>query len=265
MLQRIKKLFQLLALKTRYPNVVYFGAPSFMQLLGFACRPLPQGHFSQHGQDALVQREFLRGNNEQTFPKIFIDIGCNDPVVHSNSYFFEREQGYRTVAIDALAEIGEMWREARPNADFIECAVGAENGELNFDVVQGDDTASMFSSVSGASEKKGKVTSVTRTVKVRRVADMLAERGVTRAAIVSMDIEGYELNALKGIDFGRFAAGVFLIENNGQAGLGNNELRDLMIFNGYRYHARIWNLDDVFVHADIVLGRPRQPAQPLKN
>jgi FkbM family methyltransferase len=254
MLQRIQKIAPLLALKVRYPHVVYYGAPSFVKLFGFDCRPAIQGHFSQHGQDALVQREFLGGADEGRFPKTFIDIGCNDPVVHSNSYFFERDCGFRTVAVDALAEIGALWREQRPQADFVECAVGAADGELSFDVVAGDDTASMFSSVSGVSDKKAKVTSLTRTVKVRRIADILAQRGITRAAIVSMDIEGYELNALKGIDFGCFAAGVFVIENNGHAGLGSNEIRDLMIRNGYRYCARIWNLDDIFVHADLLPG-----------
>lgn len=252
MLQRIQKVIPLLSLRFRYPGVIYYGAPSFFKAMGFDCRPLVNGHFSQHGQDELVFSAFFKALRESKYPDLFVDIGCNHPTVHSNSHFFESAHGFKVIAVDALAEIHALWRSTRPAADFVECAVGSSEGELSFDVVEGSDIDSMFSSVTGASQKKVATAVRTRTVKVRRIADILAERGVERAAILSMDIEGYELQALQGIDFSRFSAGVFIVENNGNMGMGDNEIRDLMIRNGYKYHARIWNLDDIFVHPDLL-------------
>jgi FkbM family methyltransferase len=252
MIKKIRKIAPFLRLKWKYPDVVYFGAPSFVKFFGIPCRALREGFYSQLGQDELVFTEFFRSLNSDVFPKLFVDIGCNHPMVHSNSCFFEVNQGYKVLAVDALQEIHELWLTHRPNAEFIECAVGSTNGELSFDVVGGGNIESMFSSVSGSSQKNTLHAVTTRTVKVRRISDILVERGIQRAGILSMDIEGYELQALQGIDFSQFMAYVFIIENNSHQGLGNNEIRDFMISNGYIYFARIWNLDDIFIHPELL-------------
>jgi FkbM family methyltransferase len=196
-----------------------------------------------------------RTNWSEDFPKVFLDIGCNHPLTHNNSHFFQVHQGYRVVAVDALREAGELWREHRAAADFVECAEGAVNGEVSFQVVEGSDFDSMFSAVTGASHHQVAANCVTRTVEVRRISDILAERNIRCAGIVSIDIEGYELQALQGIDFDNFFAYVFIIENNSDQGAGSNLVRDLMISKGYRYFARIWSFDDIFIHPDLLALR----------
>jgi len=252
MLQKLRKLATVIQHKLKYPDVIYHGAPSVLRLFGITSRRLKKGFFSQQGQDELLFTEFFKSINSKHFPKLFIDIGANHPFIHSNSYFFEKNQGYKVLAIDAIHEIHEMWTIKRPSAKFVECAVGAINGETSFDVIEGGDIESMFSSVSGASQKKILGPVINRTVQVRRISDILVEHEIQCAGIVSMDIEGYEFEALQGIDFSKFFAYIFIIENNGQLGLGDNKIRDMMIRNGYIYYARIWNLDDIFVHPDIV-------------
>jgi FkbM family methyltransferase len=248
MIKKFQKVAFLFQLRIKYPDVVYFGAPSVVKFFGMLNRTLRKGFYSQSGQDELVFTQFFKALNSSVFPKLFVDIGCNHPTLHSNSYFFEVNQGYKVLAVDALKEVHEWWRSQRPAAEFIECAVGARNGELRFDVVSGGENGSMFSSVSGSSQKGAEHSVTTRTVNVRRIADIFEERGIQRAGILSMDIEGYELPALQGINFTQFMAYVFIIENNSHQGLGCNQIRDLMISNGYIYYARIWNLDDIFIH-----------------
>ena len=260
MFRKIRKLARLIQIRIKYPNVIYYGAPSFTWILRLPRRENGKGFYSQSGQDELIFTEFFRAIVSNDFPKLIIDIGCNHPFVHSNSYFYEKNQGCRVLAIDALYEIGSLWRVHRPEAEFIECAVGSNDGELNFEVVEGGENDSMFSSVSGVSGKKmfatATATTTTRTVKVRRISDILAERGIQCAGILSIDIEGYELNALRGIDFNNFISYVFIIENNGEFELGSNQIRDLMISKGYIYFARIWNMDDIFIHPNLnALGK----------
>lgn len=252
MIQKFRKIGPLFQLKLKYPDVVYFGAPPVVKFFGIPCRTVRKGFYSQLGQDELVFTEFFKALNSGIFPKLFIDIGCNHPMLHSNSYFFEVNQEYKVLAVDALKEVHEWWQAHRPAADFVECAVGATDGELSFDVVGGGNIESMFSSVSGSSQKGAAHPVTIRTVKVRRIADIFEERGIQRAGILSMDIEGYELPALQGIDFSQFMAYVFIIENNSHQGLGCNQIRDLMISNGYIYYARIWNLDDIFIHPELL-------------
>lgn len=69
---------------------------------------------------------------------------------------------------------------------------------------------------------------------------------------MSIDIEGYEFQALQGIDFNSVRAAIFLIENNGHQELGSDDILDFMISKGHGYYARIWNLDDNFIHGDLV-------------
>ena len=156
------------------------------------------------------------------------------------------------IAIDALHEVGKLWVQQRPGAQIVECAVGAHSGDTSLDVVEGGDIESMFPSVSGASEKSASTAVTKRTVKVRRLADIVSELGLTRAGIVSMDIEGYDYQALKGIDFRSFSAAVFIIENNAHHGLGRDDIRDLMKSHAHIHAAKIWNLDDVFIHQDFL-------------
>jgi FkbM family methyltransferase len=252
MLKKIKKLFNLIQVNKKYPNVRYYGAPSIFQYLGFNVLPMRGGFYSQYGQDELIFTEFFKGLTLDSFPRIFIDIGCNHPLTHSNSCFYEKNQNYKVIAVDPLSGVHELWSSLRPGAFFFECAVGAVTGEIDFDVVEGCGNESMFSSVSGVSGKVSLSRVKKRKVAVRRMSDILSECCITRAGIVSMDIEGYELNALRGVDFARFSAYVFVVENNGNQGVGDNKIRDFMIGNGYVYFARIWGIDDVFVHPDLI-------------
>jgi FkbM family methyltransferase len=248
MIKKLQKFATLLRLNYLYPRVVYYNAPWWIRLIGILSRPGKTGFFSQHGQDELIYTELFDYISSDNFPRLFIDIGCNHPTLHSNSYFFETNQNFQVIAVDALSEAAPLWKEKRPNADLIISAVGDHDGYLSFDVVEGGTVDSMFSSVSGASQKATNLSVHTRSVVVRRIENILDERGLEHAGILSIDIEGYELEALNGIDFSKFMSYIVIIENNADAGLGSNTIRNLMLEKGYIYYARVWNLDDIFVH-----------------
>lgn len=65
--------------------------------------------------------------------------------------------------------------------------------------------------------------------------------------MMSIDVEGHEIEVLKGLDLSRIKVSVLIIENNVPAFRGRQEIRDHMLANGYRLAARVWHLDDVFV------------------
>ena len=253
MLNKIIKIWKLIKFRINNPDIYIFGLPNDLSIFKFKKREIKRGFYSQLGQDELIFTEFFNYINLVSFPKIFIDIGANHPIKHSNSYFFECNQGFSVLAIDPLKEVNVLWETMRPNVEFVLTAVGEINGEIEFNVVEGGEIESMFSSVSGASNKNKNYSSSVRTVPIRRLENTFAEHKVSTVGIVSLDIEGYELNALKGIDFNTFKSYIFLIENNSNLGIGDNEIRKYMTDRGYLYYARLWNLDDIFIHKDIFL------------
>ncbi len=255
-LQKIHKLIRVFNNITRYPGVIYFDAPPVLKLLGGITRPLPATHYSQASQDAVLFNTFRSQIERGLIPKVFIDVGANDPLLHSNSRFFESQLGFKVLAVDALSEMEASWRQHRPDAEFVCSAVGRWPGELEFDVVAAGGSASMLSSVAGASSKASGLMAQRRRVAVKTLSQIVGERGVEMAGIVSMDIEGYEFEALSGIDFTRFKSSIFLIENNADMGVGKNNVRDLMLRNGYVYFANIWQFDDIFVHRTMLSGEP---------
>lgn len=239
----------LISFLKRYPGTLIVGGPPAFALLGSRYRSLTPGYFSQCGQDAFVSSYFFRAIAAPRFPKVFVDVGCNHPVKHNNSHFFEKYLGFQILAIDALATHQNDWASLRPASTLEITAVGSVEGEVEFEEVEPCDRGGdMFSSVSGASGKAPTLGRHIRKVPITPLSKLLQRHGLSAVGIMSIDIEGYELQALQGIDFNQVQIDIIVVENNSQHALGDDRIRELLISKDYRFHARIWGMDDVFVH-----------------
>lgn len=230
------------------PGTMFYGGPAFLRRLYPRFAPLPQGVYSQQGQDLLVLQTLGQRLQSADFPKLFVDVGCNVPVTHSNSLFFEKFLGFRTIAIDAMEELRAPWKDVRPQATFVSCAVGAHDGTTTFEVVEGAGVENMFSSVSGASSKVSELPRRPRSVPIRRLTDVLSELSVDEVGILGLDVEGYELPALQGLDFSRVHVHCLVVENNAVDGLPSAEVRAHLQAAGFALAARIYNYDDIYLN-----------------
>lgn len=253
MLSKITSLTHLIKFLLRYPTVKIVGGPKFLRLLYSRQIESPPGFYSQAGQDSFVCANFFASITLDCFPKLFLDIGCNRPLMHSNSYFFEKYLGFRVLAIDALDAHQNEWSRLRPDSEFICAAVGERAGMIDFEVSEGEDnSADMFSSVAGASQKFQHLARKKTKVELRTIDSILSERQIDQVGIISIDIEGYELNALRGIDFSKTKVMVFIVENNSSGIMGSNSIRELLSTQGYVFYARTWCMDDIFVHPSML-------------
>jgi FkbM family methyltransferase len=253
MLKKIVLLTRLFFFTRRFPQVKIIGGPRFLRF--FCPRRIDRwpGFYSQAGQDSFLCTHFFNRLVQDGFPRIFMDVGCNHPVKHNNSYFFEKHLGFKVIAVDALNAYRMEWVDTRPGSEFICTAVGDSPGTIEFEIAEGsEDGADMFSSVAGASGKSAHLNRKKIAVEVRTIDSILAERNIQNVGIVSLDIEGYELNALHGIDFSKARIMLFVIENNTTGITGNDAIRERLIANGYVFYARIWGMDDVFVHPSML-------------
>ena len=237
----ISRMISLVEFKVKHPNVRIIN-------------PLMVGkYYSQDGQDLFLSSLLFNEIKKNKINNI-VDIGCNDPVKFSNSLFFEQVFSCNTLAIDPLIEFKEKWKNNRPNATFINCAVGSSLGFVVIEVPINDKSDNMFSSVQGATSKSTALEHENRKVECRTVSSILSEHEFNQVLLMSIDVEGFEMEALKGIDFESSSIKCLCIENNSSKLYGDEEIREFLKNKGYYFVARIGTLDDVYIHRTVKQG-----------
>ncbi len=84
-------------------------------------------------------------------------------------------------------------------------------------------------------------------VKQRRLDNILKELKIKEVDFVTIDVEGYEIYVLKGIDFKNVNVHCFLIENNKDKDMTiNMEIREFMEKQGYVFVGRL-TADDIYI------------------
>lgn len=159
----------------------------------------------------------------------FVEAGANNGIAQSNTYYLEAILGWKGMLIEPVPDLFELCKRARPKSkavnaalvskDFphksveLECAglmtsVSAGAGNKNFDpshVERGRAILQMDQSAT-------KVTAPARTLN-----SLFIEYGVKKIDFMSLDLEGYELEALKGLDLSQYAPRWLLVEVREQA------------------------------------------------
>jgi FkbM family methyltransferase len=245
---KFKNSLRFRSLLKRYPETLIVGGPPLLACLGARRERRSDGFYSQCGQDTFILTHLYWRIIKPDFPATFVDVGCNHPVRHNNSYFFERHMGFKVLGIDALSTHQQAWSEQRPRADLVITAVGDKEGSVEFEQVDnGTCDGDMFSCVSGISAKAGRLGRRLCVVPITPLTQVLLGKGLTSVGILSIDVEGYEMQALHGLDFEAIKVHIIVIENNSIGVLGDNRIRDYLISKGYVFVARIWGMDDVFI------------------
>ena len=187
-------------------------------------------YVSQAGQDFIVD-QLLGGKRDG----IFVDIGGYDGVTGSNTFFFEAWRGWTGLLVEPVETSLEKARSLRRCA-CVGCAIAETDGKAEFIEVE-----SGFTQMSGMAHSydpamlervraDARHREALRAVETRSLASLLSEHAIMRADFISLDIEGGELEVLRGFPFDRFDVTVWAIENN----TGNDSIRAIMTGNGYR-------------------------------
>lgn len=154
----------------------------------------------------------------------FIEVGANDGYRQSNTYYFEKFLGWKGILIEPVPELFRKCVKERPKSIVF-------NYALVSDDYQGQDVSMLFSNlmsiVKGARknpvmdynhaklglEKQKDVEKVYEiSVPARTLKSILEEVRVDEIDFLSLDVEGYELNVLKGMDLAIFRPKFILVE-----------------------------------------------------
>jgi FkbM family methyltransferase len=151
---------------------------------------------------------------------VFVEAGANDGFEQSNTYRLERMRGWTGVLIEGIPELAAACRRRRPRSAVFNCALVPP--ELHGSEVTMH-YAHLLSIVEGArgegdaehvglGERLHAVRRYEVKVQGRTLSSVLDEAGVHEIDLLSLDLEGYELPALRGLDLSRHAPRHLLVE-----------------------------------------------------
>ncbi|RJG15723.1 FkbM family methyltransferase [Massilia cavernae] len=187
--------------------------------------------YAQNFEDVLLWRAL--GNIKNGF---YIDVGANDPVDHSVTKAFY-DAGWSGINIEPLPSFHAEFERQRPRDTNLAIAAGAADGSLTlYDVPAVNGWASPDRAVAEAHHAKG-FDVKELTVPVRTLAGVCAEHVRGDIHFLKVDVEGFEGEVLKGMDFVRWRPWVLVIEaTQPDSRVTNHETWEALVTGrGYHY------------------------------
>lgn len=201
-------------------------------------------YYSQIKQDEFIDN-FFKGKRNG----IFIDVGANDGILLSNTYFFEKEKNWTGICIEPRMDEYLKLTQNR-KCLCINSAISDCDGTKDFLEIVGH--ASMLSGLKENYDVKhlkrmhDEIQSGgfcnTIQMQVTRLQSILDKYNVYDIDYCSIDVEGAELDVIKSIDFSKTQIKIFTIENN----YNTDEVRNYLKNYNYILYKQL-EIDDIFI------------------
>lgn len=162
---------------------------------------------SEDGEEIILYNFF-----DQKRTGFFVEVGAFNGVELSNTYLLEA-LGWTGILIEPHPELYKQCVPSRPFSKVLNVAASDQQGTLNFTIAVGSEWLSFSGNnpdresrvrTGGGSLKSIEVPALTLNEILKDCSEPID--------LISIDVEGYELNVMRGLDFERFRPKVFLIE-----------------------------------------------------
>lgn len=163
----------------------------------------------------------------------FVEIGANHPVATSSSYLFRKRYGMKSFLVEANPKLIPALQQYRAGDTIINAAVVDNNSPtVEFYVSANNETSSLdnrFVTVRTPGIKE------TITVSTIRANDILKQaQSEAEMLLLSVDVEGYDLNILQDIDWETYSPLILIVEPSEDYQPGSTtQIIDFMISNNY--------------------------------
>lgn len=210
--------------------------------------------YSQHGEDIVAWKTLC----DSFGPRYFVEVGMIDGLRFSNTLALER-RGWRGLCVEAHPDYVGLVRHNRPNSTVIHAAASDQSAQAM--PFYADPRGDLSSLVARDEEEMKRrfghwFHGYQRVeVPVRTLDEMLEEANAPEdIELVSIDIEGGELAALRGMDLDRWRPRVLILEADDAE--ARAQLDDYLLPRGYHF-ARPVGVNAVYTRSVIDAWRVR--------
>lgn len=192
------------------------------------------GDLSQHGESLLIWPHVSKA-----FPRFIVDVGANDGRRNSNSYFF-LQRGWSGILIEPNPVVFQklaMYYQNQPTVRCVNVGCSDKAGVLPL-FLGADGEAAEFSTLSRDDNDYFRRTRTEEAVEVqvKKLTDVLTENdSPPEIGILSVDVETFDLEVLKGLDFSKFRPRIIITESYASK---DPEKFKLLEQNGYTFWKR---------------------------
>jgi FkbM family methyltransferase len=155
-------------------------------------------------------------------PGFFVEAGASDGYLQSNTYFLERFRGWSGILVEPIPELYRRCVVERPRSRVFNCALVAHGYEQPAIRMQYVGSMSVVAGAFGsehADEEHVRVASELSwdrryavDVPARTLDWILDHAGAPQIDLLSLDVEGYEKEVLRGLSLERHAPELILVE-----------------------------------------------------
>ena len=168
-----------------------------------------QTYFAQFGEDRILDAIFLHRREGNC-----VEVGANDGITDSMTYHFEL-MGWKCLLVEPIPDLARKISEKR-NCIVKNYAASSTEGEASFTI------AEEALGMSGLELTRDQRQAITRaggipkkiTVQKKPLDAILEESNFGEIDFISIDVEGHELEVLKGFSIERYQPKILLIEDN---------------------------------------------------
>jgi FkbM family methyltransferase len=204
--------------------------------------------YSQHGEDLILASIFAGLKIDKPS---YLDIGAFHPKNLSNTYYFYR-RGSRGVCVDANPDRCASFQSARPGDLCINVGVSTkEQGPIPFYVMS-------WEALSTFSEKEARDIEANGRVRIKKIlqiptislSTLFLKYGLQTPDLLSIDIEGQELEVLQSMDWSAHRPKVLCVETITYSETNQERKQtqtiDWILAQGYKLYADTY-INSIFV------------------
>jgi FkbM family methyltransferase len=216
--------------------------------------------YSQFGEDQFLIENYL---SQPDIPKFYIELGALDGVRYSNTKTLEDKYGWSGILIEPIPDAFEKLCVNRPGNMLVNSLVGVEGGEVEFRFFTNPDLQCVSAIKSTQKEFHQRQWMNAQTAENHWLADQIntdlqvammptqslggivRRSGIPAFGLLSLDVEGHELDVLKSNDWD-VPISYMLVEGNQES---DKEVFNFILAKGGRFECHIHiNMLFSFVH-----------------
>ncbi len=155
----------------------------------------------------------------------FIEVGANDGVRQSNTHFLEKRRSWSGLLVEPVPRLAKKCAKNRNRSVVAQVVlVSPEQSGTNIKIIDLDLMTLVADQSAGLIDTKNHVqlaedvqgiTAAEIMVRGVTLSELLEEQGNPRVNLFSLDVEGFEVDVLKGLDLSRHRPDFILVETRG--------------------------------------------------